>query len=75
VDTDQKNNFVGLQNNYVERSDYCWNIRIFCDTIFKVSTKLFWWVNKIIFRSISSKIWDLSAKSFFPCTIGQVLTA
>jgi len=34
--------------------------------IFKVLTKLFWWFNKIIFRSVSSKILDLSAKSFFP---------
>jgi len=24
--------------------------------IFKILTKLFWWSNKIIFRSISSKI-------------------
>jgi len=37
--------------------------------IFKVPTKLFWWSNKIIFRSVSSKILDLSAKSFFSCRI------
>jgi len=35
--------------------------------IFRVSTKLFWWPNKIIFRSAFSKILDSSAKSFFPC--------
>jgi len=34
--------------------------------IFKVPTKLFWWSNKIIFWSVSSKILDLSVKSFFP---------
>jgi len=37
--------------------------------IFKVSTKLFWWSNKIIFSSVFNKILDPSAKSFFPCTI------
>jgi len=35
--------------------------------IFKVPTKLFGWSSKIIFRSVSSKILDPSAKSFFPC--------
>jgi len=34
--------------------------------VFKVP-KLFRWSNKIIFRSVSSKILDPSAKSFFPC--------
>jgi len=34
--------------------------------IFKVTTKLFWWSNKIIFRFVFSKI---LAKSFFLCTI------
>jgi len=34
--------------------------------IFKVPTKLFWWSNKIIFRSVCSKILDSSTKSFFP---------
>jgi len=33
--------------------------------VFKVP-KLFRWSNKIIFRSVSSKILDPSAKSFFP---------
>jgi len=35
--------------------------------IFKIPTKLLWWFNKIIFRSISSKILNPSVKSFFPC--------
>jgi len=35
--------------------------------IFKVSTKLFWWSNKIIFKS--RKISNPSAKSFFPYII------
>jgi len=36
--------------------------------IFKVPIKLFRRSNKIIFQSVSSKILDLSAKSFFPCS-------
>jgi len=37
--------------------------------VFKVPTKLFYWLDKIIFRSVSSKIWDPSAKSFFLCAL------
>jgi len=37
--------------------------------IFKVLTKLFWWSNKIVFRSVSSKILAKSFSKIFPCII------
>jgi len=41
--------------------------------IFKIPAKLFCWSNQIIFRFVSSKILDLSAKLFFPCISFQYI--
>jgi len=46
---------LNYQNNYAERSNQLLEYQNFVAgllIIFKVPTKLFWWFNKIIFRSI-----------------------
>jgi len=48
---------LNYQNNYVERSKLL-KYQSFATllVIFKTLRKLFWWSNKIIFRSVSRKI-------------------
>jgi len=53
---------LNYQNNYIKTLKPVARISKFfaaLSIIFKVSTKLFWWFNKIIFRSVSRKILHL----------------
>jgi len=45
-----------------------------CSLFLRFPTKLFWWSDKIIFRSVSSKISRPSAKSFFSVQSTEILT-